>query len=86
MKLDRDVNDLSTGGKAALVGVLALCCLVPMLIVFGAVSITGALFGGGAMLAVGAVAVLVWMVWMGRHHRSMTHSAPDHDHDAPSGV
>lgn len=71
MKLNQDLGELSTRGKAALLGAMALCCVVPMLLVFGAVSVTGALFGGTALVIVGAAAVLAWGVWMGRHHRHM---------------
>ncbi len=37
--------------RPPLLGVMALCCLVPMLVVFGAFSVTGALFGGGVAFA-----------------------------------
>jgi len=69
MKLNEDLGDLSPTGKAALLGAMALCCVVPMLVVFGAVSVAGALFGGGAVVVVGVIGLGVWAVWMGRHHR-----------------
>jgi len=69
MKLSQDLGDLSPAGTAALLGALALCCVVPMLVVLGAVSVAGALFGGAAVVVVGVVGLGVWTVWMGRHHR-----------------
>lgn len=68
MKLTDDLGDLSTRGTAALLGAMALCCLVPMLVIFGAVSVAGALFGGTALVIVGAVAVVGWVAWSARHH------------------
>jgi hypothetical protein len=32
MKLNQDLGDLSPAGTAALLGALALCCVVPMLL------------------------------------------------------
>jgi hypothetical protein len=86
MKLNQDLGDLSPQGKVALLGALALCCVVPMLIIFGALSVTGALFGGGTALALGAVALVVWAVWMGRHHRSMSHPTSTSDRETPKDV
>ncbi len=92
MKLNQDLGELSPRGQAALFGALALCCVVPMLVVFGAVSATGAVFGGTAAVVLGAIAVLGWGAWMGRHHQAMSghadddhadhaaHHDPDHDH------
>jgi len=75
MKLNQDLGDLSPAGIAALLGALALCCVVPMLVVFGAVSIAGALFGGAAVVIVGVIGLGVWAVWMGRHHSHMTRAS-----------
>ena len=78
MKLNQDLGDLSPTGKAALLGTLALCCVVPMLVVFGAVSVAGALFGGAAVVVVGVVGLGAWAVWMGRYHHHMAEA--DHGH------
>lgn len=90
MKLTDDLGDLSPRGTAALFGAMALCCLVPMLLIFGVVSAAGALFGGTAVVIVGVVAVLGWGAWSGRHHRHMAqhhadggHSDPRAAHDQP---
>lgn len=84
MKLTDDLGDLSPRGKATLLGAMALCCVVPMLVVFGLVSLTGALFGGTALVVVGALAVLGWGVWSGRHHRHMHNRADGEQHDSGS--
>ena len=94
MKLTDDLGDLSTRGKATLLGAMALCCVVPMLVVFGLVSLAGALFGGTAVVVVGALAVLGWGAWSGRHHQHMSRHpdsaqhdccAPGDHHDAAAG-
>lgn len=71
MKLNEDLGELSAKGRVALLGALALCCVVPMVVLFGVVSVSGALFGATAMVIVAAVAILGWGAWMSRHHRSM---------------
>lgn len=72
MNWNRDLGELSTRGQAALLGALALCCVVPMLVLFGALSVTGALFGGTAAVVVAAIAIVGWGAWMSRHHQHMT--------------
>jgi len=76
VRLNRDLGELSPRGQATLLGALALCCVVPMLVIFGALSVTGALFGGTAAVVVGAIAIIGWGAWMSRHHQHMT----GHDH------
>ena len=78
MKLTDDLDDLSSRAKATLFGAMALCCVVPMLVVFGAVSLTGALFGGTALVLAGSVAIVGWGAWMGRHHRRMARQDAEH--------
>jgi hypothetical protein len=86
MNWNRDLGELSPRGRAALLGTLAVCCVVPMLVLFGALSITGAVFGGTAAVVVGAIAIVGWGAWMSRHHQHMTghdHTERDHAvHDA----
>lgn len=81
MKMNQDLGELTPRGQAALLGALALCCVVPMLVVFGALSVTGAVFGGTVAVVVGAVAVIGWGVWMSRHHQHMA----SHDHTSLDG-
>lgn len=71
MKLNEDIGELSGRGQVVLLGALALCCVVPMVVLVGVVSVSGAVFGATAMVVVAAIAVVAWGALMGRHHRSM---------------
>jgi hypothetical protein len=76
MRWNRDLGELSPRGRAVLLGALAVCCFVPMLVLFGALSVTGAVFGGTAAVVVGAIGVVGWGAWMSHHLQHMT----GHDH------
>lgn len=54
----------SLAGRLATAGACLVCCLLPMLVVLGAISLAGAVFGATTVVVAGLLAAGAW-----RHRR-----------------
>lgn len=61
------MKEASLAGRIAMAGACIVCCLLPMLVVLGAISVAGPVFGATAVVVAGVLAVGAWAGW--RHRR-----------------
>lgn len=83
MNPNDDLGSLGARDRWALMGALAVCCVLPMLAIFGVLSLATTLIGGTVAVVVGAAAIVGWGAWMGRHHRHSGHQDPHPPGDDP---